>query len=72
MTHRRDDVRVVLDRVKAEGRTALTAPECKTVCDAYGIPLPEEGLANAPDEAVTIADGIGYPVVMKKIGRAHV
>ncbi len=65
MTHRRDDVREVLDRVKAEGRTALTAPECKTVCDAYGIPLPEEGLANAPAEAVTIADGIGYPVVMK-------
>lgn len=65
MTHRRDDVRVVLDRVKAEGRTALTAPECKTVCDAYGIPLPEEGLANAPDEAVMVADGIGYPVVMK-------
>ncbi len=65
MTHRRDDVRVVLDQVKAEGRTALTAPECKTVCDAYGIPLPEEGLANAPDEAVAIAAGIGYPVVMK-------
>jgi acetyl coenzyme A synthetase (ADP forming)-like protein len=65
MTHRRDDVRVVLDQVKAEGRTALTAPECKTVCDAYGIPLPEEGLANAPVEAVAIADGIGYPVVMK-------
>ena len=65
MTHRRDDVRVVLDQVKAEGRTALTAPECKTVCDAYGIPLPEEGLANAPLEAVAIADGIGYPVVMK-------
>jgi len=65
MTHRRDDVRVVLDRVKADGRTALTAPECKTVCDAYGIPLPEEGLANSPSEAVEIADGIGYPVVMK-------
>ncbi len=67
MTHRRDDVRVVLDQVKADGRTALTAPECKTVCDAYGIPLPEEGLADSPAEAVEIADRIGYPVVMKVV-----
>jgi acetyl coenzyme A synthetase (ADP forming)-like protein len=65
MTHRRDDVRVVLDQVKTDGRTALTAPECKKVCDAYGIPLPEEGLANSAAESVEIADGIGYPVVMK-------
>ncbi len=67
MTHRRDDVRVVLDQVKADGRTALTAPECKTVCDAYGIPMPEEGLANSPAEAVEIADRIGYPAVMKVV-----
>ena len=65
MTHRRDDVRVVLDQVKADGRTALTAPECKKVCDAYGIPLPEEGLANSAVQSVEIADRIGYPVVMK-------
>jgi acetyl coenzyme A synthetase (ADP forming)-like protein len=65
MSHRRDDVRTVLDKVNAEGRTALTAPECKTVCDAYGIPLPEEGLATSPGEAVDIADKISYPVVMK-------
>ena len=65
MSHRREDVRAVLDQVKADGRTALTAPECKTVCDAYSIPLPEEGIAGSPAEAVTIADGIGYPVVMK-------
>ena len=65
MTHRREDVRVVLDQVKTEGRTALTAPECKIVCDAYSIPLPEEGLANSSTEAVEIAGSIGYPVVMK-------
>ncbi len=65
MTHRRDDVRTVLDQVEADGRTALTAPECKTVCDAYGIPLPEEGLATSSAEAVAIANKIGYPVVMK-------
>jgi acetyl coenzyme A synthetase (ADP forming)-like protein len=58
-------VESVLDQVKAEERTSLTAPEAKTVCDAYAIPLPQEGLANSASEAAKLADGIGYPVVMK-------
>ena len=31
-------VRAILDRVKKEGRTSLSAPECYEVCAAYGIP----------------------------------
>src|SRR6478672_10331412 len=58
-------VRKVLDEVKADGRTALTAPEAKRVCDAYAIPLPQEGLATTADQAVSLASGMGYPVVMK-------
>jgi len=65
MSDRRATVRAVLDRVKAAGRTSLTAPECKEVCDAYAIPLPKEGLAKSADEAAKLAAGIGYPVVMK-------
>ena len=65
MSDRQATVRAVLERVKADGRTSLTAPECKEVCDAYGIPLPKEGLATSAAEAASIADGIGYPVVMK-------
>ena len=38
-------VRQILDKVKADGRTSLTAPEGKLVCDAYGIPVPKEGVA---------------------------
>ena len=34
------EVRRVLDTVKADGRTALTAPEGKLVCEAYGITVP--------------------------------
>ena len=45
MTNNKTDVRRVLDTVKAEGRTALTAPEGKAVCDAYAIPVPKEGVA---------------------------
>ncbi len=58
-------VREVLDRVKAEGRASLTAPEGKLVCDAYGIPVPAEGIARNPGEAAKLAQGMGFPVVMK-------
>jgi len=58
-------VRRILDKVKAEGRTSLTAPEGKLVCDAYGIPVPDEGLARSSDEAKKLAEGMGYPVVLK-------
>ena len=65
MPSRQDDVRAVLVQVEADDRASLTAPECKTVCDAYDIPVPAEGLAQSADEASAIADKIGYPVVMK-------
>ena len=58
-------VRAILDGAKAEGRDALTAPEAKLVCDAYGIPLPKEALAVSAEEAAALGDEIGYPVVMK-------
>ena len=61
----RDVVRGILDKAKAEGRTSLTAPEGKLLCDAYGIPVPREGLARSAAEAVSLADGMGYPVVLK-------
>jgi acetyl coenzyme A synthetase (ADP forming)-like protein len=58
-------VRSVLDAIKAEKRESLTAPEAKIVCDAYGIPVPQEGLAKSSDEALKLAEGMGFPVVMK-------
>src|SRR5213080_3998142 len=61
----RTDVRRVLDTVKAEGRTALTAPEGKLVCEAYGIAVPKEGVATSASDAAKIAGGMGFPVVLK-------
>ncbi len=58
-------VREVLDGVKADGRDALSAPEAKRVADAYGIPVPGEGLATSAQEAVELAEGMGFPVVLK-------
>ena len=65
MKYDQEAVRAVLDQVKADGRTALGAPEAKKVCDAYAIPVPKEGLATSADEAVTLAGEIGYPAVLK-------
>src|ERR671924_1184310 len=55
----------ILDAARAEGRTSLSAPEAKRVCDAYAIEVPGEGLATSAEEAVAIAEDIGYPVVLK-------
>ena len=65
MANNKTDVRRVLDTVRAEGRTALTAPEGKVVCEAYGITVPREGVATSAPEAGAIAADIGFPVVLK-------
>jgi acetyl coenzyme A synthetase (ADP forming)-like protein len=65
MAYDKASVRKALDKAKAEGRTSLTAPEGKLVCDAYGIAVPKEGLAHTAGEAATLARGMGFPVVMK-------
>src|SRR3954452_8870700 len=64
-TSQKDAVRQVLAKVKAEGRASLTAPEGKLVCDAYGIPVPKEGVATSAAEAAKLASDMGFPVVMK-------
>src|SRR5436309_15708072 len=65
MANNKTEVRRILDQVKAEGRTSLTAPEGKLVCDAYGIPVPKEGVAGTAADAAKLASGMGFPVVLK-------
>src|SRR5260370_25571838 len=65
MSNSKDAVRKILDSVKADKRTSLTAPEGKLVCDACGIPVPKEGVAKSAAEAARLATDIGFPVVMK-------
>ncbi|TMG73693.1 MAG: CoA-binding protein [Betaproteobacteria bacterium] len=60
-------VRKILDQVRAEGRSALTAPEGKLVCDAYGIAVPAEGIATSSAEAAKLAAAMGFPVVLKVV-----
>lgn len=55
----------VIDTVRQAGRTLLTEYESKQVLSAYGIPVVDTRVAKTEDEAVELADRIGYPVVLK-------
>ena len=65
MAYDKAAVRQILDRVRADQRNALTAPEGKLVCDAYGIAVPQEGVAHSAAEASALAGKMGGPVVLK-------
>lgn len=63
--HDRASVREVLDRARAQNRTALTAPEGRVLAEAYGIPVPGEALARTSREAAALASELGLPVAAK-------
>ncbi len=60
-----EQVREILDKALAEGRTGLTAPEGREICRAYGIATPGEGVAGSATEAAELAAELGFPVVLK-------
>jgi len=51
MANDKQKVRQILDGVKSAGRDSLTAPEGKLICDAYGISVPQEGVATSAADA---------------------
>ena len=55
----------VIEKALSEGRTALTPREATEVVAAYGIPVLEKPLTRTPEEAVAVAEKIGYPVVLE-------
>ena len=65
MSYDQNAVRTVIERVRVEGRSALSAEEARTVCEAYGIATPGEGVARSAAEAVQLARDLGHPVVLK-------
>jgi acetyltransferase len=58
-------VKAVFDKARAEGRLGLGDFEARDVMEAYGLRLPKSFLAKSPEEAVTAAAEMGYPVVLK-------
>ena len=48
----------------------LSEAESKALLARHGIPVPAEALVTSPEEAVTAAERIGFPVVVKLCGPA--
>ena len=57
--------RQVLDQVREQRRLSIGDSEARQILTAYGLQIPRSEIAATPDEAVEIANQIGYPVVLK-------
>ncbi|MDY6846504.1 MAG: acetate--CoA ligase family protein [Chloroflexota bacterium] len=60
-----ETARKVIADVRADGRTSLTELESKKIFKAYGLPTVQSELATSEEEAVRMAEEIGYPLVLK-------
>ena len=61
----RDRAREIIMQSASQGREQLTTRESIDVLDAYGIRVCRSGFAVNEEEAVAVAEKVGYPVVMK-------
>ncbi len=61
----RERVRAVFKAAKEDNRLVLLGSEGAAVMEAYGIPVAPTKLATRAEEAVAIAEEIGYPIVLK-------
>ena len=66
-----DDMAIhsVIDAVRSDNRRFLFSYEARMITQAIGIGTPAGNIAHTLDEAVSFAETIGYPVVMKIVSR---
>ncbi len=55
----------IIETTRSQGRILLNEFESKQVLSHYGIPTVETQIARTEDQAVSCADALGYPVVLK-------
>jgi acyl-CoA synthetase (NDP forming) len=55
----------VIDNARRAGRACLTEIESKELLAEAGLPVAETRLARTKQEAISIAKGLGFPVVLK-------
>ena len=58
--------RIIISAQKQQRQTLLE-PEAKEICIAYGIPTPAFRVAHTPSEAMSLAEQVSFPVVLKVI-----
>lgn len=59
--------RQLIDKVKSEGRKALTEIEAKELLSQAGIDVTDTRLAVSKEEAASLSEQLGYPVVLKVV-----
>ena len=57
----------IVDQARAEGRALLSEVEAKAMLAEHGVAVTDTRLAASVDEAVEIADQLGYPVALKVV-----
>ncbi|RKX57889.1 MAG: CoA-binding protein, partial [Thermodesulfobacteriota bacterium] len=61
----RQKVKFILEVLQNAGVTAISDENAIEILSLYGFNFPQRALAKTPEEAVQIAEKMGYPVVMK-------
>lgn len=61
--------RTILEQAKLESRTFLTELESKLILSEAGIPMVETKLAITREEAVSISQSMGFPLVLKIVSK---
>jgi len=64
-----ESINRVIAGARADGRHFLLAHEAQEVMRAAAITIPQSRIAHSPKEAVSYAEEIGYPVVMKVVSK---
>ena len=60
-----EGAKLIIEGVLTEQRKVLTEPESIAILHAFGIPAVQSAVARSPNEALIIAESIGFPVAMK-------
>jgi acetyltransferase len=63
----KDHLKEILKAALKEGRTLLNEEECRDFLTTYRIPVTMVEVAQDPEAAVSIAEKVGYPVVIKVV-----
>lgn len=60
-----EGARIIIESVLAERRKNLTEIESKALLGAFRIPVVNTAIAHSPNEALVLAESMGFPVAMK-------
>src|SRR5690606_36840471 len=60
-----ENARLIIENAIEEGRQTLTVMESKTLLTAFEIPVVRTLEARTVNEALVLAESVGYPIAMK-------